>query len=313
MDDFIGHWEDCNDDLGANPFVPVVPGKAGTTLIAFEALRATILTAQTNVQAHLNTLETARGSIALNKTALLKVLEDFLGKFDGYYQATAEYSGRPLMPNFGDGQDKFTKPLIDAMTLWDDLNAKPAPPQVTLPLVLASGMTQGAFASMVSALQFAYLASAKAERRLKTVRAERKILEDSACAIMKAYRVAAPQALSQFPALASTIPKLTPDPGHTPDPVTASATSPMPGVTHIVHTASADADVSHYELEGNIGPEFSDEDAVNLGRHEPNEPNEFTVTFGLTQPDTFIALKVYVVLNTGRRAGSATMVVHRPA
>ena len=313
MDDFIGHWEECNEVLGANPFIPAVPGEAGTTLAAFETRRQGVLNAQTNVQARLNTLETARTSVVIQKTALLTMLTDFLGVIDGYYQATAFYGSRPVMPNLGDGQAKFTKQMVDAMTLWEDINAAGAPAGVTVPVVLTSGVSQGEFASAISGLQFAYLAIAKAEGRLKTARTARTILEDEASAVMKAYRAAAPQKLSQHPALAATIPKLTPDPGHTPDPVTASATSPTPGVTHIVHTASADADVSHYELEGNIGPEFSDEDAVNLGRHEPNEANEFTVTFGLTQPDTFIALKVYVVLNTGRRAGSATMVVHRPA
>jgi hypothetical protein len=52
---------------------------------------------------------------------------------------------------------------------------------------------------------------------------------------------------------------------------------------------------------------------VNLGRHEPNEANEFTVAFGLTQPGTAASFKVFVVLTTGNRAGSATVVVERPA
>lgn len=313
MDDFIGHWEACNEVLGTQPFIPAVPGKPGTTFVAFEALRASVLGAQTEVQAHLNTLETARTSIHQQKQLLMVVLTDFLGVLDGYYQGTSFYGARPVMPNLGDGQDRFTKQMIDAMTLWEDINAAPAPAGVTLPVELASGMSQGAFASTISQLQFSYLAAAKADRRLKTVRTARSLIEDDACAVMKAYRAAAPQKLSQHPALAATIPRLTPEPGHTPDAVQASATYVAPSTSHVVHSASADADLDYYELEGTNGEEWNEEDAVNLGRHNAAEANEFTVAFGLTQPDTAVALKVYVVLKTGRRAGSAVIVVRRLA
>lgn len=36
-------------------------------------------------------------------------------------------------------------------------------------------------------------------------------------------------------------------------------------------------------------------------------------TFGLTQPGAQVALKVYVILNTDNEAGSAPMIVQRPA
>jgi hypothetical protein len=36
-------------------------------------------------------------------------------------------------------------------------------------------------------------------------------------------------------------------------------------------------------------------------------------TFGLNQPGAEIALKVFVVLDTGNEAGSAPMIVERPA
>ncbi len=45
----------------------------------------------------------------------------------------------------------------------------------------------------------------------------------------------------------------------------------------------------------------------------PNDPREFVTTFGLTQPGAEIALKVYVILSTGNEAGSAALLVERPA
>ena len=311
VDDFLGHWEESNDVLGAVPLIVAVPGKAATTCAQFDAVRSLLVTAQTTVQGLINDAQVARGDIALQKAALLVALTDFLGIVDGYYQATALYAGRPLMPGIGEGQERFTAPLVDAMTLWEDMNNAVPPDGVTLPVVLASGLDFSNFSSLISQLQFSYRAEKKAEQRLKIGRKERILLQDKAYAIMKAYRQSAPQKLSQHPAHAETIPKLTPDAGHTPDPVQASATLTPPRTTDIVHTASADADLDYYEVEGTNGDEFDDDDAVNLGRHNPDEPNEFTFDFGLTQPGTAIAVKVYVVLKTGRRAGSAVMVVRR--
>ena len=42
-------------------------------------------------------------------------------------------------------------------------------------------------------------------------------------------------------------------------------------------------------------------------------PREFITPFGLNQPGARVALKVYVILNTGNEAGSAAMFVQRPA
>ena len=53
-------------------------------------------------------------------------------------------------------------------------------------------------------------------------------------------------------------------------------------------------------------------DAVTLATHAPAEPREFVTGFGLTQPGTQAAFKVFVVLDTGNEAGSAAMTVERP-
>ena len=47
--------------------------------------------------------------------------------------------------------------------------------------------------------------------------------------------------------------------------------------------------------------------------YEPADPREFNTNFGLTQSGTQVALKVYVVLTSGNEAGSALLVVQRPA
>jgi hypothetical protein len=62
-----------------------------------------------------------------------------------------------------------------------------------------------------------------------------------------------------------------------------------------------------------VGDRYDENDAVVIATNAPNEPREFVTTFGLNQPGAEIALKVFVVLSTGSEAGSAPMVVERPA
>lgn len=79
------------------------------------------------------------------------------------------------------------------------------------------------------------------------------------------------------------------------------------------HEASNDLQLKRYELRGNVGDHYSDEDAIVIATNLPGDPREFVTTFGLTQPGAEIALKVFVVLTTGNEAGSAAMLVDRPA
>jgi len=73
------------------------------------------------------------------------------------------------------------------------------------------------------------------------------------------------------------------------------------------------SDDSWYEPRGTVGDYYDDQDAVVIATHAPGDPKEFVTTFGLNQAGVEIALKVFVVLTTGNEAGSAPMIVERPA
>jgi hypothetical protein len=80
-----------------------------------------------------------------------------------------------------------------------------------------------------------------------------------------------------------------------------------------VYDASADAMLASYQIRGNAGDDYSDEDAVVIATNAPGDPREFTTPFGLNQPGAKVALKVFVILTTGNEAGSAAVFVTRPA
>jgi hypothetical protein len=129
---------------------------------------------------------------------------------------------------------------------------------------------------------------------------------------LKIYREGAENKIVLHPELIESLPRLTPLPGHTPERVNASAMFEVPDKSKSVHDASTDAMISHYELRGNAGDNYNEEDAVVIASHEPGEAMEFITPFALTQPGAKAAFKVFVVLTTGNESGSAEMVVERP-
>lgn len=313
MDEYWASWAMCNQTLGESPLVIRLPDASSVTLEQFDELRTALQNQQFAVQGKLARVVLSRGAIDQRKDALLKQFNAFTGTLDAYYQGTRYLAVRPLAPGIGDGPDKFTGPLLDAASLWAKVNAAPAPAGVTLPVVLADGTDQEDFAAAVAVLETLYKAAREAAQELALARADREFLQERAYAIMKAFRQAVPVRLAAHPALVETMPRLTPLPGHTPEPVKAEASLVAPDRIKVTYGKSEDPTLYRYQLRGNVGAEFNHRDAVVIATHEPGAPREFVVAFNLTQPGTKVALKLYVILTTGNEAGSATMVVKRPA
>jgi hypothetical protein len=316
INEFLSHWLACNTALPpASPFLLQLPA-TNTTIprSQFVTLRDSLQAQQGVVQGCLTDQQVARGTINLQKADLLARFGQFMARLDAYYRHTDFYAARPHTPSIGDGQENFTRPMVAVIKLWEKLNAGPAPAGLTLPLTLVpGGMGVGEFASAVSALQFAYAAEQDKEQAVTIARAKRDRIQDEAYAIMMAYRENLPgSAVAQFPELVGTLPRLSPLPGHTPEPVNASAIFEAPDRSRVVYEASTDAQLDRYELRGNVGDDYSAEDAVVIATRGPNDPREFVVPFGLNQPGAEVALKLYVILTTGNEAGSAAMFVERP-
>ena len=313
MNEFIPHWGQCNAALAPATLLVRLSDNTTKTQAQFVTLRDLIQTQQSAVQAALTAQQIARGAIFLKKIELLTWFNMFNSLLDGYFQNTDFYAARPYAPVITAGQEAFTRPMVDAMNLWQSINDGSAPAGVTLPLVLGDGTDRGGFASAVSALQFLYSDERKKAQDLTLAQAKRNRSEDTAYETMKAYREAVPGRLTEFPELIDTLPRLTPLPGHTPDAVNASAVFQAPNATKVVYDASNDLLLARYELRGTVGDHYDEDDAVVIATHAPTDPREFVTTFGLNQPGAEIALKVFVVLTTGNEAGSAAMVVERPA
>ncbi len=311
MNEFSAHWELVNAAITPD-LTAAAEGVAPATLGQFNDLRDSLQGHMNAIIGKLNEQEIARGDLRLKKQRLLRLLGEFLANMDAFYTSTSLYSARPKTPSLTEGQDAFTRPLVDMATLWETMNTRPAPAGVVLPLVLAEGTTQDSFKDEVADLAALYIAERKAAVGLVLARAERDVDKDRARQLMKGYRQAVPARCSQHPALLASLPDLSPKPGHTPEPVPASATFQEPNKAKVVYEASEDADLQGYELRGHPGTDYDEDDAVVLDSNLPADPREFLTSVGLTQPGASVALKVVVKLKTGNEASSPAMVVTRP-
>jgi hypothetical protein len=262
--------------------------------------------------------EIARSRINRLKADVLARFNQFNLNLDANYQGTDFYDVRPNAPSITDGQEVFCRPLLQAAKLWEKLNGGPAPAGVTLPVVLPSTdempgtMTAAEFAAAVASLQASYADELNEEQNVRLARAKRNRIQTGMYAVMKAYRENVPCKLAEFPELVETMPRLTPLPGHTPEPVTATATFEEPDKSKIAYSESKDAALETYELRGSVGDRYDPENAVVIATHGPNDPREFITSYGLTQPGAKMAFKIYVLLETGNECGSKEVLVQRP-
>jgi hypothetical protein len=315
MTAFQGHWKQADDRLAPQALVVRLPDSdTAVTLAQFITLRDTLWDQQFNTVTDCLVGEAIiRGGINIAKADLLKQLNLFTTLLDAYYRNTDFHDARPHAPSIGDGQEKFTSPMLDAASLWEKMNEGPAPAGVTLPLVLGDGTTQASFSDAVDALILQYRAEKRAAQETTLARARRNRLQDRAYAIMKAYREAVPVMLVAFPAMLDTLPRLTPLPGHTPAPVQAAATFQEPNLAKITHGPSTDKTLHSYQLRGCVGDKYNEDDAVVLATHGPEDAREFVTTYGLDHPGAQVSLKVFVILTTDNECGSTPLLVERPA
>lgn len=319
MTEFIGHWTDVN--AARAPGAPLILA-SGLTLLAFTALKTDLIAVEATLQQRLNDQQIARGGIDERKRALLYWYGRFMEVFDGYFGASPWQNARPVAGQFSARTEEFVRPMLDVADLWLRINALDGtgdePPGLALPLVLtgetaAVTLTQAEFVNQIANLRTDADGETLAKGRAKLARSRRDFLQKQAYEAMKTYRVAMPAALPSTDDLQATLPRLTPeDTGTTPEPVAASAVYVSGATSKTVYEASPAADLREYQLRGVIGDDWDEDDAVTIATNAPGDAREFTVDFGLTQPGTKVALKVYVITTTGRERGSAVMVVERP-
>ena len=307
-DEFLGHWETADTELGAGNEIVLADGTNRAGLLAkrneLEGLRAT-------VQGKLIDQELNREDIESKKTALLLRANQFNEAVRSDFAGTKWERVLKDVPKINDGQSNFVDPLIASNHIWVRLNAAIAP---ATPLKLLGNYLQTQFKTDIDALNAAYPVWTESLNDTRFAREDRNDMQDVIYAILLAYRKKVPTKFAKTHAVVESLPRLTPEPGATPTGVTINAAwNQAQQAVEISFAASPDANVVQYEVRIVPGPEFNADDEQVVGNITAGPgPFTFFTTAAMSSPGNIVSIKVYTINDTGNEKGSNAVPVTRP-
>ncbi len=309
IDLFIPHWVAVDAALGVGGPL-VIPG--GGTVATLTGYRDSLMGFASSLESKLNDVEVARGFIELIKASLHERINEFNRKVRGFLSHTPYAAGLSQVPQLAMSQGLFLQPFDDMSSLWLKINAATIP-GFTGPLTLLGGYPVATFITELASLKTAYTTWLAAIQETDIERQRRNDVQVLAYAMLRDYRAAVEGTFAATNALVESLPRLSPEPGSTPDPVTANSTweaALLQG--KITFSASSDPHLAHYELRFCAGPVYASDTESVIGSLTPGEPREFLTNAGLTAPGSTASFKVYVILTTGNEKGSNTVTITRP-
>lgn len=319
MDEFLAHWALADAALlatGAPPLTiltgtpPAALDRAGFQLMAGTHNAKLDALAFAELEGRI-----ASGETALRREALLAALATFNDTVRAWWASQPEAALVPALPGKGVAHDTVLKTARHALRLWDRLNAGPAPAGITLPLTIgpAPGMDRAAFATLRDAFAAARDAQETAEFTASALRAERDNQERHIRAALNAYTRTLPVRLGPAHPILQSLPRLTPLPGHTPQPVTLRGSwDPSAAAALLDWDASDDPALESYQIRWCPGDDYNKkEERVALTLTAASGIRTAHLRQGLEPPGTTATYKVYVILKSGNERGSRAVPVAR--
>lgn len=314
---FLPHWEQCNTSLGAggpltfrNPNGPTPPTLNRANL---ETWRDALQLQHTAVEGQINDWEIAGADLMAAKVELHLRAGQFNDKVRSQLAGTLYERALPELPQPQDGQAIFVKAMDDISTLWAKINAAAGIAGFTPPLKLLGDYLLADFDTALANLRLKFQTESKADYLVGFKIEERNAIQKLVYPVLKAYRLAVPTFFAADSPQVLTLPKLTPDPGSTPDPVTATGVWNAPTTQgKITWTASTDANLEKYEVRWAPGTIYNSENEVVIGTVMPGGTLEFFTAQGLASAGASSNFKVYVVVTTGNERGSNVVKITRP-
>lgn len=306
IDEFIGHWLDCNLELGIPPLT--LPGPYAVANLQTD--RTALSDEITDLVEIINDLEGFRTSRNNSKVAIKERMRQ-LGAFIRGVLAGSDYVGRiPELIDLLANQGKWIISMRDHRNVWTDINAAP-PPGFTPPLILTGAYTLAMFTTDTTALETTFTNLTQADQDVDKEIKERDAIYLKIRGQLVRYRDAVE---GRFPAdhpLVLSIPRLDPLPGHTPDPVILTgAWNAGTSMADFSWPASSDPDLAGYDLRRDAPPYNGNTEQAVITL----PPGTLTVSTdeGLGAPGAEMAYKLYVRLTTGNEAGSNAVTILRP-
>jgi hypothetical protein len=308
--EFLAHWDAANLALGGGGPL-LLPG--GVTRANLLTQRDGLQTKQAEVEGQINGREIARADLDTKKEDLHLRGGQFNDKVRALLGTTAYARALPVLPQAQEGQGNFIPPLDDISTLWGKLNTAVGIPGFTPPMLLLGGYALADFNTALAGLK-AQFSLASTEDVLVTLKlAERNAIQDVIYPLLKSYRQVLPTYFAANSPLVASLPRLTPEPGSTPDPVLANGVWNAPTTQgKLTWDASTDANLAEYEVRWSPGSTYDSGIEIVLGAIAPAAPREFFTAQGLGSAGAVSVFKVYVKTTTGNERGSNTVKITRP-
>jgi len=302
--EFLVHWRNANAELGDPDAIKVA---GGVGIGRLEELRDALEAKRTELVGVLNEVEFASADMRFAKRTLLERFGQFSAQVRALYGGGVWEAVLPVAPSSTEAESKFLQPMVEAANVWARLEGEEAA------IVLPGGFSLADFLGAIDVLSAAYRAWTVAGSNARVARAERNALQDDIYPILKQYRR---MVSGLFPAGSlwiSTLPRLTPKPGHTPAPVEASARwDADTGQARIEWEASEDARLRGYQVRYVPGDRYDSDDEAVVASIAPEAPRELLTLAGLGEPGARASFKVYVLTDTGNEKGGSPLLVERP-
>lgn len=307
MDEFISHWNALAAPLSLNE------NETATDVGDFSVLRGDLDTTKTILQSRLNDWENARVTLEQVRLTAGDRVAEFNRRIRADFPNNKLFNNLPAVPSRTAGREAIISAMDDVLDLWTRVNAQPASPVFTGPLLLIGGLTRAQFTTLRANVDAAFTTRANSERAVAEMRLIRNEHQDRAYSLMKLYRMKIEALFAENSVEVLTLPRLTPLPGHTPAPVVLSGNYDVADArAELSWTASADADLATYELRATPGPDYSAEDESTIASIPAGGTLTYNTSAGFGLPGNAVSYKVYVRLTTGNEAGSDAVTVVRP-
>ena len=305
--EFLAHWSLVNATLGANP---LTLDQGAVTLATLTSLRDDLMAQRASVVERINTVGFVSGSVLESREALLVRLEQLLGRIRANAPNSKWTRMLPQQPSAGAALVQFQDAFTDAAHVWELWNDE------MVGFLLPDAYSQVMFAADIAALATLSNSLSAAEKAVQSARGNRNVIQDKIRAILRDYRQAVPSFLMPGDALLTSLPRLSPERGKTPQPVAVEASfdaATNEGV--LVWSASTEDDVVRYSIRwapGDEAEDYNTEDEEVQSSVDVDEPRVFRTTKGLLLPGGVSLFRVYVINDTDNEKGSDTVVVTRP-
>jgi len=303
------HWGLVNAALGVTPLLL----RGAYSVALFNTDTTAIQSSINALLAATNAFSTASGNLTTRKINILPRLPQFRKAVTALMPTSGYANSLPTAPGRTVAESKFTNPYQDMFDLWTKINADVSIPGFTPPILLAGGYTLVLFTADLTALRTAYSAYNASKVTLDKALGDRDLVLPAIYDRIKQYRELVLSRFAEIDPLVQSLPRLTPLPGSTPqpvqDPLAAWDAVKKEGI--FTYTASPSANITGYELRYSASVPYNANNEITVETVLPNK-TEMRSAKGLTAPGDEALFKIVTKNASGNEKSSKVLKAKYP-